>query len=287
MSVPYGAWMGSVIEDSYSPPHELATEVSAFLADTERLCSSRSLHEVAVVFSVPSTRELIGRADASDNVTNSVDASVVVPYRVATESLSRASVPFDVVVLADGETAPDKVAEADLSSYRTVVLPDCFDLTLAQAAALEHALTSGTLLVVTDRFGETLPGEVRDRLLQHPGLRRGVSGDAATLTPLGPQVEVTGADGVGVNVHRVARGAAVHLVNYDVGPDGARRTGELALALRLPGPVVSGAVFRPADGPAVDLPVARRVEGGQAHVSITVPFLGVYGIVELHAGEAR
>src|SRR5919112_1224849 len=235
MSVPYGAWMGSVIEDSYSPPHDLATEVSAFLADCERLFSARSLHEVAVVFSVPSTRELIGRADASDNVTNAVDASVVVPYRVATQSLSRASVPFDVVLFADGETAPDKVAEAGLASYRTVVLPDCWDLTAAQATVLENAVEAGATLVVTDRFGEALPAEVRDRLLGHPGVRRGAAGDAVTLTPLGPQVEVTGADGVGVNVHRVPRGAAVHLVNYDVGPDGARPTGELVVSLRLPG----------------------------------------------------
>ena len=48
MSVPYGAWMGSVIEDSYSPPHALATEVSAFLADCERLCSARPARTASV-----------------------------------------------------------------------------------------------------------------------------------------------------------------------------------------------------------------------------------------------
>ena len=35
MSVPYGSWMGSVIEDSFYAPHELATEVQDFLADHE------------------------------------------------------------------------------------------------------------------------------------------------------------------------------------------------------------------------------------------------------------
>ena len=62
------SWMGSIIEDSFYAPHELATEIQAFLADHERAVSrgappTRS----AVVFSVESTRELIGRADASDN----------------------------------------------------------------------------------------------------------------------------------------------------------------------------------------------------------------------------
>ena len=287
MSVPYGAWMGSTIEDSYSPPHALATEVSAVLAERDRLFSKRSWHEVAVAFSVASTRELIGRADASDNLTNAVDASVRVPYRVATEALSRASVPFDVVILADGVTAPDKAADAGLSSYRTVVLPDCVDLTTAQAAALEEALGSGTVVVVTDRFGETLPAEVRDRLLQHPGVRRGEVDDVATLAPSGPQVEVAGAHGVGVNIHRVDGGAAVHLVNYDVGPDGVQRTDELVLTVRLPGSgAVRGVVLHPADSEPVDLPVPPPVAGDEGVLRITVPSLGVYATVEVRVEDA-
>ena len=72
---------GSVIEDLSDAPHGLATEIQDFLADHEHLMARRTRHEVAVVFSVESTRELIGRADASDNTTNARDESVVVPYR--------------------------------------------------------------------------------------------------------------------------------------------------------------------------------------------------------------
>ena len=43
MTVPYGAWMGSRIEDSFYAPHELATEVQAFLADHEDLYSRADL----------------------------------------------------------------------------------------------------------------------------------------------------------------------------------------------------------------------------------------------------
>ncbi len=81
MTVPYGAWMGSRIEDSFYAPHDLATEVQAFLADHDDLFSRQTCNEVAVVFSVESTRELISRQDASDNVTNARDESVEVPYR--------------------------------------------------------------------------------------------------------------------------------------------------------------------------------------------------------------
>jgi hypothetical protein len=110
--------------------------------------------------------------------------------------------------------------------------------------------------------------------------------DVASLTPLGPQVEVAGVDGIGVNVHRVAGGAAVHLVNYDVGPDGVRLTDELVLSLRLPGSGgVRRAVLRPADGPALDLPVVPAGADPDL-VSLTVPPLGVYAIVELQTGWA-
>src|SRR3954454_13761218 len=73
MSVPYGAWMGSTIQDSFSPPHDLAVEIQSFLADHDRLFTKASAHEVAVVFSVASTRDLIAEADASDNLTNARD----------------------------------------------------------------------------------------------------------------------------------------------------------------------------------------------------------------------
>ena len=279
MTVPYGAWMGSVIEDSFHPPHELAVEVQTFLADHEDLYSKRSWHEVGVVFSVSSTRDLIARADASDNITNSRDASVRVPYRVATETLSSASVPFDVVVFPDGETAPDRVDPSTLTRYRTVVLPDCFDVTPRQAKALLEALEAGTVLVVTDRFAESLGEEERRALLEHPGLRNAAADDVAALTPLGPQVRSSAP--LGVNVHRLDDGVAVHLVNYDVGPDGVRRTGPVSVSLRLEGstaPAGPGtATYLPADGEPVELELTAS---GGAH-EVTVPDVGVYGVLRL------
>ena len=55
MSVPYGAWMGSVIQDAFYPPHDLATEIQAFLAGNERLFSTGTWSEAGVVVSVGSS----------------------------------------------------------------------------------------------------------------------------------------------------------------------------------------------------------------------------------------
>ncbi len=282
MTVPYGAWMGATIQDSFHPPHDLAVEIQTFLAEHDHLYSKQTWHEVAVVFSVESTRELIGRADASDNLTNARDLSVRVPYRTVTESLSAASVPFDVVLFPDGDTAPDRVGGEALAGYRTVVLPDCFSLTDRQARALRVALDAGTLVVVTDRFGETLSPELREELLAHPGIRHAADGDVATLVPHGAQVELS-AD-LGVNVARLADGAAaVHLVcyEYDAERDAVRRHEEVSLSVRLPFRVGS-AVHHPADGDAVPVEVSTKGEV----CSVTLPRTGVYGVLELRpAGD--
>ena len=66
MTVPYGSWMGSTIEDSFYAPHDLLVEVQDFLADHDDLYQRRTHHELAVVFSVESTRDLIsGRTRAT------------------------------------------------------------------------------------------------------------------------------------------------------------------------------------------------------------------------------
>jgi hypothetical protein len=280
MSVPYGAWMGSTIQDSFHPPHDLVVEVQTFLADHDRLYGKESRHELGVVYSVPSTRELIARADASDNLLNARDETVRVPYRVATETLSRGSVPFDVVIFTDGDTAPDRVDAEALARYRTLVLPDCFDLTDAQAAGLQQCLDKGTVLVASDRFGETLPAERRRTLQDHPGFRVAEADDLAGLTRNDPQVTISVP--LGVNLSALDHGVAVHVVNYDHDheADAVRRTGEVTMSVRLDDLAVGRAVLRPADGEAQELEV--RSEGGIHRV--VLPDVGVYAVVELSDG---
>jgi hypothetical protein len=74
----------------------------------------------------------------------------------------------------------------------------------------------------------------------------------------------------------------VHLVNYAHDPerDAVRRTGELSLTVRLPQTPacdLTGAVYYPVDGDPVPLELRSK---GDAH-QLTVPDLGVYGVVEL------
>jgi hypothetical protein len=273
MSVPYGSWMGSVIEDSFYAPHELAGEIQAFLADHEHLFARRTVNEVAVVFGVESTRELIGKADASDNTSNARDESVVVPYRVVTKTLSDAAVPYDVVIWPDGVTAPDRSSAEALLRYSTVILPDVFALTDGQAAAIEGYLAAGGTVVVTDRVAGSLP--------RHAGVRTARHAVLGELLPHGRQVETTVP--AAANLQHLADGSyALHLVNYDYDreADAVRVRTDVPLRVRLPKDREHATVVA-SDGTRTPLEVVR--EDG-AHV-VRLGSLGVYAIVVFHDGE--
>lgn len=275
MSVPYGAWMGSTIHDSFWAPHELSTEVQTFLADNEDLYTRRTPHEVAVVFSVESTRALISQADQSDNTSNARDESVTVPYRVTTELFANSSVPFDVVIFPDGTTAPDRVTVESVQSYTTVVLPDCWFLTDGQADAVERYLDLGGEVAVVGRFGTNLPDARRTQLLGHPRVRTARMDDVDDLLPAGPQVEV--GHGLGANLSSLANGsAALHLLNfeYDEAADRVTPFDDLDVAVRLPFEATRAWYRVPGAEPA-ELPL--KTDGSRQVVRL--PSLGVYGVV--------
>jgi hypothetical protein len=286
MSVPYGSWMGSVIEDSFHPPHHLATEVQTFLADHAELIARESANEVAVVYSVESTRELIGKADASDNITNARDESVVVPYRVVTGTLADAAVPFDVVIFPDGVTAPDRVSAAELGRYRTVILPDVYALTEGQAEVLADYLDAGGSLAVVGRFGERLDPAVRDRISGHDGAHTAGMDDLGALLPDGAQLELGGdrRHACAANVQQLASGAvAVHLVNYDHDDetDRVRTLEDVEISVRIPDEK-GQATLVTSDGEHRELELRHDSRG--RHV-VSVDRVGVYSIVVLHDGQ--
>jgi hypothetical protein len=274
MTAPYGSWMGATIEDSFYAPHDLVTEIQAFLAANDRLYAYQTHHEVAVVYSVESARALISQADASDNLSNATDDSVRVPYRDVTRGLSDHAVPYDVVIFPDGVTAPDRVSEDTLGRYRTLVLPDCHHLTERQAAALLGFLNAGGSCIVLGEFGDNLDPAARDPLIGHPGVRRAALGDVAGLTPLGPQVTVS-AD-LAVNVARPAPGsAAVHLLDYRYDPeaDAVPAISDVDLAVRLPFTPASAVLVSPG-GEDVALPI--EFDGESA--TVRLPSFRLYGV---------
>ncbi|MBD0329574.1 MAG: hypothetical protein ICV64_05670 [Thermoleophilia bacterium] len=248
MSVPYGAWMGSVVEDSFWAPHELCVEIQTFLAEHEELFSPRTYSEVAVVYSVESNFELVARRDQfADNRAN-VSGEERVPFYEVCERLSAAAQPYDVLFFPDGKLRADELTPDDLAQYRTLILP-----------GVTH---------VTDRQRELLDA------FENAG---GALADETFDPAADPQLRLDGRADVAVNVQRTDRGAAVHVIRYDHDDeaDAVPPLSELEVHLRLPERFTRATAFSP-DG-------ALRVglgADGSSH-RLRLGDLGVYGVVLL------
>jgi hypothetical protein len=281
MSVPYGAWMGSVIEDAFYPPRDLAVEIQTFLADHEELVGrDPTLAEVAVVFSIESNyRALAAREVMADNRTNEMPEGEQ-PFGMVCEALSRAMQPYDVVFFPEGELRPDELEVEDLRRYRSVVLPACSFLTERQAELLDGYLADGGRLTVVGELGTNLASERSQAIVDHPGT---ISVDAKSfsldLLPDGAQLQVVdgGPTDAATTLQDVSIGAALHLLRYDHDDeaDVAPPLDELGIELRLPFHVSSCQIVDPARTAKLDW------ETTEAGVSLRLTDVPLYSIVVL------
>jgi hypothetical protein len=278
MSVPYGAWMGSVAQDSFSAPHELAAEVQGFLADHEHLyAGDPTWAEVGVVYGVLSNARSRAAVELpSDNRVNEIVEGDVLAFDQVSRVLAASAQPYDVLFFPDGELRADTLSVDDLGRYRTLVVPGVDDLTERQAELLEGYLDSGGRMVVVGTLGTNL-GERADGLRSHPSVtsappfRFGLG-----LLPHGPQVVVVeGRTDVAVNLQRTDAGAALHFVRYDYDEAGDRvpPLDLLVLDVRLPFDVTGTEAFSPEGDMVAD---ARPSEGATVRVTLrSVPIAGI------------
>jgi hypothetical protein len=246
MSVPYGAWMGSEINDSFHPPHDLCVEIQTFLADHEDLYSRRTYSDIGVIFSVESNFRLQSGGDVlSDNTLNVIGEDVP-PFWHVCDALSDATQPYDVIFFPEGELRADDLRAEDLEQYAVLVLPQCSFLTLRQAELLQGYIDSGGRVLALGDSGTNLSSEVREPLIQHD-MWSSDQLDESDLAALwaAPQIRLEPPVDAAVNLQRVDGGAAVHLLRYDYDGslDRVAPLAELTLEVRLPIQVTDIAAF--------------------------------------------
>ncbi len=282
MSVPYGAWMGSVIQDSFNPPHELCVEIQSFIADHEHLYSHRTASETAVVYSVETEfQRESGRGIFADNRYN-VETSEIGPFWQACEALSDAVQPYDVIFFPDGDLRPDNLQFETLRQYRTLILPDCRFLTNDQSRLLQEYLAKdGGRLLVMGELGTNLPVSDRETILGHTGTRRVEVSAAFDLNwlPFGQQLNLSIPADIAVNLQRVEAGVALHILRYDYDSvhDQLPILDELHIDLRLPEKFESLEVFSPGDPPQAHLEVSGDLP------RVALKNLPLYSIILLKA----
>jgi len=238
MSVPYGAWMGSVQEHAWYPPHDLCVEIQTFLAENERLFGWKTLSDTAVIYSIESNFFGWSKPDEIANNTLNIQTGNVLPFWTVTAELSSAAQPYDVVFFPEGQLRKDSLTPDDLAQYRTIILPGCHALTDQQAGLLVSHLEGGGRIIADQSLGANLPIEARGRIVDHANATIVETVDDLTWTALAGEKQVeleTDAD-LAVNLVRTDRGAALHMIRYDYCEEEDRVPvlDELEISVRLP-----------------------------------------------------
>lgn len=253
MSVPYGAWMGSVIEDSFYAPHDLCVEIQRFLAEHDHLYSQRTFSETVVIYSVESNFQLVARRDLFADNRRNVSGNQSIPFWNVCETLADNLQPYDVLFFPDGQLRADTLQVDDLRQYRTLILPDCRYLTPEQAGLLSAYVEQGGHLLVLGSLGVNLPQHQNQTLLKHPNVTS-ISGELA-LNPLSLQARFEPKAELAMHVQRVSGGAAVHIIRYDYDRtlDCVPVMPELTLDLRLSEHFARAEIYSPGEQPQVTL----------------------------------
>jgi hypothetical protein len=183
------------------------------------------------------------------------------PFWSVCELLSDKLQPYDVLVFPDGKLRPDSLQLEDLAAYSRIVLPHCHLLTTFQAELLLAYLESGSRIALMGPAGSNLDMKVREALESHPGTEVVVG--APTLEQLvgtaqvRPSIELNGA----LNLQRVSKGVAVHLIRYDFDRalDLTPSIGNLTLAIELEGNFVAAEAYGSPKPPIAELWSAENV----------------------------
>ena len=281
MTVPYGAWMGSVTQDSFWPPHELCAEIQDWLATHEGLFSRTSAARTAVVFSAESNFMLESRDRSLANNTLNLVSEDKLPFWSVCDQLSDRLQPYDVLIFPDGRLRPDSLTIDDLSAYSSIVLPHCHVLTAFQAELLADYLDSGGSIARIGPVGSNLPGDLRHAVESHARIR--TVGDPPALEDLVgvPQVRTPDSPKAALSLQRVDEGVSVHLIRYDF--DRARDIvpplEQLSLEIEIDEEFVGAEPFG-----APKAPVAELRSKGKIH-SLRLRDVPLYSVTLLRRGN--
>jgi hypothetical protein len=276
MTVPYGAWLGSVEHDSFWAPHDLCTEIQTFLADHEQLFSRRTYSEVAVVYSIESSFRRVTNPEQFVDHQRLADRQGELPFWEVCEALSDAAQPYDVLFFPEGELRSDTLTPEDLSQYRTLILPSCSFLTETQAELLEAHLAGGGNILALGELGANLPDARRSAIMEHRNTAR--LDDQATFRieslPGELQLKLDQPAELAINLQGVEAGVAIHIIRYDFDAerDQTPVLPELSFEVRLPEQFGQVSVFSPCPGVEATL----SVDGNHHRVSMkNVPLYSV------------
>jgi hypothetical protein len=282
MTLPYGSWLGSEIEDSYWAPKILTDEVGQFLESIDRLRSQTSANETAVLYSVAGNMQAEIDGDKWDDQGKFLDpvigATPPTGYWEVIEQLSDDCIPFDCVILPDERYRQNDITGSALARYRTVIAAGGRHVSEGQHRAVADYLDGGGEVLVVGDYAVNLPETSRQEVTAHRRARTTALG-SLTAQISDRQVICTGAKMLALNLDAIsASETALHVVNYDFDreKDACTPRQHLAIAVRTRHPVGAATIYAPGCPPE-DITVSR----GGSRVRLVIPRLDTYAVVHL------
>jgi hypothetical protein len=238
MAVPYGGWMGNTVKDAFYPPREVTEEVQSFIANKEKLYSTKSGANVLVLYSFPSYywREAVAGYSSSvlDSEEGILSYSVAdmddpnsprLPFWEVIKTLSDKQVSYDVKFTSDGELREDIFSSKDLEGYDLVILPDCNVLTEKQTEVLQQYSKDGHKLFIFGEAAENIPGWL-EKVKEEAGTiycenedykPKAIENFIKAFEEAYENIWTVSTDNpsVGLQTHALETGMAIHLINYN------------------------------------------------------------------------
>jgi hypothetical protein len=284
MTLPYGSWLGSEIEDSYWAPKVLTDEVGQFLESIDGLRSRVSANEVAVLYSVAGNLQADVDsdkwADEGKFVAPVADATPPTGYWDVLEHLSDDRIPFDCVVLPDERYRPSDVTGLSLARYRTVVAAGCRHVSRSQHEAIADYLRDGGDVLIVGDYALNLPPATRQEVTMHQRARTtALASLAGQVTD--PQLICSETEVIAVNLDALSSSeTALHIVSYgfDRQLDACTPRENVHLGVRTRHPV-SAAIIHAPGRPPEEVAVTRE----RSRTRLSIPRLDTYAVVHLRA----
>ena len=282
VAFPYGSWLQNQVKDAFWPDLRVLRKLGPWLDEKEALFGKEHLADIGVIYDSSSSYEnnvsepavsgtsvhnklqeisLKGVEDLGTQGAFSAQGDFGHFFRLV-QDLSDRHVLYNVLFESDDEP----LTRERLSGYKTIVVPDAFLMSDADAAVLKAFAEQGGRVITLERCHELLK-EYESYTEENV---------KCLVDKLAEEKHLIGAPEspvYGINLRKTEKGQALHIVNYNFNPETHKidPLGELSFEVKLPVAKVTAHCFP--ENPVLEVSVENQV--------VTVKNAGIYTIIEM------
>jgi len=273
IAFPYGSWLQNQVKDAFWPDLRVTRALGTWLSENERLFPRNPVAGTAVLYDLPSALENEISEPADDTPLEvqfgeekelgrvnfvSKDGRFEVFFNLI-QKMSDANVLYNVLYVSPDE----ELSAKRLSPYSALIVPDAPRMSEHTATVIQSWQKKGGRLITCGRICSKLPDV--ESMEQAEIVREFTQADTV--------VHVVAEVPIGLAVHRIDGGYALHLVNYQYNEQTHHIDEITTVRLRL--------AFTLLTARAVSFPANERLRLHHSAQEIELENVGIYTIIEM------